>query len=92
MSRNPWASDIPHCRPDETKVIASLCTILERIAKESNWGKLDDRSFDGLRIANMHRVKGLEFEHVFIVAANKRNVPHPKSIAYEDHVSLTKRT
>ncbi len=51
--------------------------------------RLDDRSFDGVRIATMHRVKGLEFEHVFLVAANKDIMPHPKAIAYEDHVSLT---
>ncbi|NMB13368.1 MAG: AAA family ATPase [Firmicutes bacterium] len=51
--------------------------------------RLDDRSFDGVRIATMHRVKGLEFEHVFVVAANKSILPHPKAIAYEDQVSFT---
>lgn len=51
--------------------------------------KLDDRSFDGVRIATMHRVKGLEFDHVFVVAANKDILPHPKAIAYQDRVSLT---
>ena len=29
--------------------------------------KSDDRSIDGLRIATMHRVKGLEFKYVFIL-------------------------
>jgi superfamily I DNA/RNA helicase/plasmid maintenance system killer protein len=29
----------------------------------------------GLRVATMHRVKGLEFEHVIVVAANKGIVP-----------------
>lgn len=34
--------------------------------------KTDDRSFEGVRIATMHRLKGLEFYHVFAVAVNKR--------------------
>ena len=34
--------------------------------------KTDDRSFKGVRIATMHRVKGLEFDHVFAVAVNKK--------------------
>lgn len=50
--------------------------------------RLDDRSFDGVRIATMHRVKGLEFNHVFIVSTNKDIVPHPKAIAYQDQVSF----
>ncbi|MGI6557988.1 MAG: UvrD-helicase domain-containing protein [Limnochordia bacterium] len=50
--------------------------------------KLDDRSFDGVRLATMHRVKGLEFDHVFVVAANKDIIPHPRAIAYHDEVSL----
>ena len=37
--------------------------------------KVDDRSFDGLRVATMHRVKGLEFKYVFIAAVNNRIVP-----------------
>lgn len=37
--------------------------------------KTDDRSFDGVRIATMHRVKGLEFDHVFAVAINKKVLP-----------------
>lgn len=37
--------------------------------------KTDDRSYNGIRIATMHRVKGLEFQYVFVVAVNKRVVP-----------------
>lgn len=41
--------------------------------------KVDDRSFDGLRVATMHRVKGLEFKYVFIAAVNNRIIPLPFS-------------
>lgn len=37
--------------------------------------KLDDRSRDGVRLATMHRVKGLEFEYVFLVSANNSVLP-----------------
>ena len=32
--------------------------------------KTDDRTFEGVRIATMHRVKGLEFDYVFTATAN----------------------
>ena len=49
--------------------------------------KVDDRSFDGLRVATMHRVKGLEFKYVFIVAANNRIIPLPSAINKTDRIS-----
>ncbi len=49
--------------------------------------KADDRSFDGLRVATMHRVKGLEFKYVFIVAVNNRIIPLPSAINKTDVVS-----
>ena len=49
--------------------------------------KVDDRSFDGLRIATMHRVKGLEFKYVFIAAVNNRIIPLPSAINRTDVVS-----
>jgi len=49
--------------------------------------KLDDRSFDGIRVATMHRVKGLEFLFVFIVAANNRVIPLAGAIADYDVTS-----
>ena len=49
--------------------------------------KNDDRSFDGLRVATMHRVKGLEFQYVFVVAVNNRIVPLPSAINRTDSVS-----
>lgn len=35
----------------------------------------DDRSAEGLRAATMHRVKGLEFEHMIIAGMSARNMP-----------------
>lgn len=49
--------------------------------------KLDDRNFDGLRVATMHRVKGLEFQYVFVVAVNKRILPLTSAISNTDPVS-----
>ena len=49
--------------------------------------KRDDRAYDGLRVATMHRVKGLEFKYVFIVAVNNRIVPLPSAINKTDTVS-----
>lgn len=49
--------------------------------------KSDDRSFEGIRLATMHRVKGLEFAYVFIVAANDRVVPLANAISVTDEVS-----
>lgn len=49
--------------------------------------KVDDRSFDGLRVATMHRVKGLEFEYVFVAAVNNRIIPLPSAINKTDVVS-----
>lgn len=37
--------------------------------------KADDRKAEGLRFASMHRVKGLEFDHVFIVDASEGVIP-----------------
>ena len=50
--------------------------------------KTDDRSFsDGLRVATMHRVKGLEFQYVFVTAVNNRVIPLPAAINKTDAVS-----
>ncbi len=50
--------------------------------------KTDDRSFEGVRIATMHRVKGLEFDHVFAVAVNKKVLPFGSKADFEDDISL----
>ena len=50
--------------------------------------KTDDRSFEGVRIATMHRVKGLEFDHVFAVAVNRKVLPFGTRADFEDVISL----
>ena len=54
---------------------------------EIKGNKADDRGLDGIRVATMHRVKGLEFQYIFIVAANKRIVPLASAIDHTDSVS-----
>lgn len=49
--------------------------------------KADDRRLDGIRVATMHRVKGLEFQYIFVVAANKRTIPLQSAIDHTDEVS-----
>lgn len=35
----------------------------------------EDRNFEGIRVATMHRVKGLEFQHLFVAGVNEGTVP-----------------
>ena len=49
--------------------------------------KTDDRNYDGLRVATMHRVKGLEFQYVFVAAVNSRIMPLASAIVHTDVVS-----
>lgn len=49
--------------------------------------KADDLSHDGIRVATMHRVKGLEFQYVFIVSVNKRIVPLESAIDHSNPIS-----
>ena len=44
----------------------------------------DDRTRMGVRLATMHRVKGLEFTIVYIVAANKNYVPLKSAVSRND--------
>lgn len=50
----------------------------------------EDRYLDGVRIATMHRVKGLEFDYVFLVGINKEIVPL-KRIVVEATDNVTKK-
>lgn len=54
---------------------------------EIKGNKADDRGLDGIRVATMHRVKGLEFQYIFIVAVNKRIVPLASAIDHTDSIS-----
>lgn len=40
----------------------------------------ENRSINGVRIATMHRVKGLEFDYIFLVGINEDIVPYKKAI------------
>ena len=40
--------------------------------------KAEDRNADGLRLATLHRVKGLEFDHMIIAGANHDVIPLPQ--------------
>lgn len=48
--------------------------------------KAEDRHIDGVRIATMHRVKGLEFRHMFVVSVNNRIVPLQSALNSEDPI------
>ena len=54
---------------------------------EIRQNKLDDHNYDGIRIATMHRVKGLEFRYVFVASVNNRIVPLSSAIDHTDAVS-----
>ncbi|MDR2353941.1 MAG: AAA family ATPase [Deltaproteobacteria bacterium] len=49
----------------------------------------DDHKFNGVRLATMHRVKGLEFQYVFVASANKGIIPLDIAIDYSDKVTLS---
>jgi superfamily I DNA/RNA helicase/mRNA-degrading endonuclease RelE of RelBE toxin-antitoxin system len=55
-------------------------------------GKLDDRNYDGIRIATMHRVKGLEFGYMFVAAVNNRVMPLAPAIGHTDSPSKVEST
>lgn len=59
---------------------------------EIRGSKADDRGYDGIRVATMHRVKGLEFQYLFVVAANKRIIPLDSAIDHTDNVSEQETT
>lgn len=44
---------------------------------EINSNKEDNTSEPGIRLATMHRVKGLEFRYVFVISVNKNIIPMP---------------
>lgn len=47
----------------------------------------DNRTLDGLRLATMHRVKGLEFKYVFLVSAIEDIIPLKSAINHTDFVT-----
>lgn len=55
---------------------------------EITTNKVDDRSRDEVRIATMHRVKGLEFKYIFAVGVNNKALPNGVRSDFSDDVSL----
>ncbi|MDR3185385.1 MAG: UvrD-helicase domain-containing protein [Christensenellaceae bacterium] len=53
--------------------------------------KHDDRERDGVRLATMHRVKGLEFQYIFIAALNERNMPFSSALDSSDKSTVSQR-
>lgn len=49
--------------------------------------KTDDRQMPGVRLATMHRVKGLEFTYMFLVAINRNNMPLKSALRSSDTAS-----
>jgi len=50
----------------------------------------EQREKPGLRIATMHRVKGLEFDHIVVVSANQDIIPLAKAVS-ADHDAAARR-
>ena len=48
----------------------------------------DDPSFVGVRIATLHRVKGLEFEYVFVAGASDDKLPAASALKNKEGVAL----
>ena len=55
---------------------------------EITTNKIDDRSRDEVRIATMHRVKGLEFNYIFAAGVNNKALPNGVRSDFSDDVSL----
>ena len=54
--------------------------------------QLDDRNCNGIRIATMHRVKGLEFGYMFVAAVNNRVIPLASAVGHTDTPSEVEST
>ena len=55
---------------------------------EITTNKVDDRSRNEVRIATMHRVKGLEFNYIFAAGVNNKALPNGARSDFSDDVSL----
>ena len=79
-------------------VVARMGRLLAPYARELNAAGLgsyrikveqsDETACDGVRLATLHRVKGLEFQYVFIVNVNRGVVPLDAAIDRSDPVCL----
>jgi superfamily I DNA/RNA helicase len=53
--------------------------------------KAEDLSREGLRLATMHRVKGLEFDRMFVAGLGEGIVPYARAIASDDEAAREER-
>ena len=58
------------------------------VSFEITTNKVDDRSRNEVRIATMHRVKGLEFNYIFAAGVNNKALPNAVRSDFSDDVSL----
>lgn len=58
------------------------------VSFEITTNKVDDRSRNEVRIATMHRVKGLEFNYIFVAGVNNKALPNGVRSDFSDDVSL----
>lgn len=58
------------------------------VSFEITTNKVDDRSRNEVRIATMHRVKGLEFSYIFAAGVNNKALPNAVRSDFSDDVSL----
>ena len=58
------------------------------VSFEITTNKVDDRSRNEVRIATMHRVKGLEFNYIFVAGVNNKALPNAVRSDFSDDVSL----
>ena len=49
-----------------------------------------DQSQEGIRLASMHRVKGIEFDHVIVAATNKGVIPLDRAMDDQDNTISTR--
>ncbi len=49
--------------------------------------KTDDRQQDGIRLATMHRVKGLEFQYMFVAGMNRGVMPLKQAIDIDESIA-----
>lgn len=73
-----------------TKLVDTYSSLLERDGikcyKIKN-SKGEDRGIDGVRISTMHRVKGLEFDYMFVASVNDKVMPLESAIDRTDKAS-----
>lgn len=85
--------------PESICIVGRTKNVIEHVKEALRAGSLDlyevkreatdNRSRPGARVATMHRVKGLEFEHVVVASANAGVIPLDKAMkAGDDPVAM----